>query len=552
MQKTIFFITLSITISLVAASISLASGAVDFDEGIRQCPYSEVRADNSAGNAAVISGGDMQWLSCLDKKTDAAFDTCFTNNSSGTGVDLIYWSGSGTLLKKFYNNEGRFVDYSNANDVMQKGVNTYIPAYAGLTNQQIYDQLKAMNAYDSIFSDECLVSKMFENLGLVSFTNNAGTVTANIDPRVNKVTDFSIYLDSICNVVPQPAAIGNSCRFAFAHNWTPLSLVWDDNEQSPVAAKVDLTPEKEGWHIWRGSESLPLIVYDPENKGEIKGHEQFFGQHTFGKYFADGFDALASLDLDKNGKIENAEIAPLSLWFDKNKNGISDQGEVKRMQDLGIVSLKVTSDIIDTNTGDIYARSGFERLENGKKVTGDIVDWFSKTYASKEEAEYAIARMDSEKRFAFISPAYAEPVPAKDSKKLSAIIGAWKWTMDAEFAGNASGNVKGTFLFSTQPDGGTLGKVLVETAVESKYNNVKSMLQMQALSDIKKSIGINGSVTGHFEAKRGDTAIAKTVFTLSPDGNVMHGATNEVDFDSKDGTKEVKHYTWKAYKVAKK
>ena len=81
----------------------------------------------------------------------------------------------------------------------------------------------------------------------------------------------------------------------------------------------------------------------------------------------------------------------MALWFDKNRDGISQPGEVESLSSLGVVALYYKPNRTDQKSGDIQADLGFERLVNGKLVKGASVDWFSKTFSTRQEAMVALS-----------------------------------------------------------------------------------------------------------------------------------------------------------------
>jgi hypothetical protein len=60
---------------------------------------------------------------------------------------------------------------------------------------------------------------------------------------------------------------------------------------------------------------------------------------TFWLFWMNGYEALASLGDDHDGRLKGAELAGLALWHDANSNGISEAGEVRAVADWGIVEL---------------------------------------------------------------------------------------------------------------------------------------------------------------------------------------------------------------------
>ncbi len=107
---------------------------------------------------------------------------------------------------------------------------------------------------------------------------------------------------------------------------------------------------------------LGLLVWDPERTGDIRSARQLFGGYTFQIFRANGYDALAALDDDGDGTLSGAELDGISVWFDRNSDGISTPDEVTPLRDLGIVSVAVTMDgrdgIHPTNARGVTLRDG--------------------------------------------------------------------------------------------------------------------------------------------------------------------------------------------------
>jgi hypothetical protein len=145
---------------------------------------------------------------------------------------------------------------------------------------------------------------------------------------------------------------------------------------------------------WRASDDAPLLVYDSENKGVIRKASELFGFHTFGKNWNNGYEALASLDKNGDEKLTEGELENIALWFDSNRNGISEHGEIRNLLDSGVITLYVDFDRIDPKTGFFHANRGFDRIFEGQVITLPSVDWLGKQYASQSEAA-ALLSLDS-------------------------------------------------------------------------------------------------------------------------------------------------------------
>lgn len=92
------------------------------------------------------------------------------------------------------------------------------------------------------------------------------------------------------------------------------------------------------------------LLCRPNADGTING-TCLFGTATGNE---DGYDAMATLDIDKNGYLEGAELNELRVWTDKNCNGRADEGELHTLQSLDITSIGVNHN----NYTGTYVRNG--------------------------------------------------------------------------------------------------------------------------------------------------------------------------------------------------
>ncbi len=104
-----------------------------------------------------------------------------------------------------------------------------------------------------------------------------------------------------------------------------------------VAFDLDGTGRAQRWQ-WV-QPTTAFLVWDPEHRGSINSGRQLFGSATWWVMFSDGYEALDSLDDDRDGVLDGAELQGLALWFDRNSNGVSDPGEVLPIGHFGVVGL---------------------------------------------------------------------------------------------------------------------------------------------------------------------------------------------------------------------
>ena len=93
-----------------------------------------------------------------------------------------------------------------------------------------------------------------------------------------------------------------------------------------------------------------LLVLDRNGDGIINSGGELFGDQTVlknGRKAANGFQALAELDDNKDGKfdINDAAYSQLRVWRDSDGDGYSLPDELIPLSDLGILSIHVDSSI---------------------------------------------------------------------------------------------------------------------------------------------------------------------------------------------------------------
>jgi Ca2+-binding RTX toxin-like protein len=89
-----------------------------------------------------------------------------------------------------------------------------------------------------------------------------------------------------------------------------------------------------------------FLVFDRNGNGSIDNGSELFGDSTplyIGGKAADGFAALAQEDTNRDGIVndEDAYYSQLRVWQDVNSDGITDTGELKTLEELGIAGMRV-------------------------------------------------------------------------------------------------------------------------------------------------------------------------------------------------------------------
>jgi hypothetical protein len=341
---------------------------------------------------------------------------------------------------------------------------------------------------------------------------------------------------------------------------SPIALILEPGYDIDLDVKVTQFPinpwETDSWSLWKASEQAPLLVYDPEHTGQITSGFQLFGNWTFGnksaslrsqashpatekkELWSNGYEALATLDADADGRVSGSELEPLGLWFDKNRNGVSEPGEVVPLRDADVSALFYRPDSKNPVTGDINASIGFERILNGRVVTGRSVDWF--TDSSKSIGELLTVskarRLNAGGLQSKRTASVASDKPPHSPLRLTTVPkveGVWSWSGQAK-----NERVEGFLLLQQRGN-----EIAGSAVVELRFSGPSSARAM-------KFSKITGTVTAvgdqpmlRFQVEDGNGAITNSAARLI-DGRLIGASATLIPVAGNSGSKT--SYKWTA------
>ena len=328
--------------------------------------------------------------------------------------------------------------------------------------------------------------------------------------------DGTVAFDSQCRLVTKSAVAqmcgGSAIKSRIDIEWlrgTPISLIFNLAANPLLHYTVVRFPLDPGnpdryWE-WRGSNDAPLLVYDPQHVGAITSAQQLFGNWTFGgkrmaalnagsaKAWRDGFEALAELDRDLDGKISGEELEPLGLWFDQNRDAVSQAGEVRSIRETGVTTLYVSRDKVDATTGDITSTIGYERMVDGKMVSGPAVDWSAR--GNDSASSVVLGRLlepQSAQAKGPAEPVLTDQAPYHPSSQAAArkahdlATGVWMVRVEtAQTAEQAEQGVVGLIAFDGGETEHLRGMSLIELGISGSGNVARIVKFSTLLGDIK-------------------------------------------------------------------
>ncbi|MBS2027998.1 MAG: hypothetical protein JST54_08860 [Deltaproteobacteria bacterium] len=165
---------------------------------------------------------------------------------------------------------------------------------------------------------------------------------------------------------------------------TPLVLSFD-------SARVDFTQTSGQFELGQGdakttdwvSARTPWLALDRDGNGRIDSGEELFGSLTKlpdGRRAQNGFEALAALDANHDGKLDAQDpaFAKLVLWSDADQDRRSSRGELTSLAQAGVVAIELTyvnGAACDSRSNCEGQRAGFVfRGSDGKEHRGSVID----------------------------------------------------------------------------------------------------------------------------------------------------------------------------------
>jgi hypothetical protein len=114
------------------------------------------------------------------------------------------------------------------------------------------------------------------------------------------------------------------------------------------------------------------------NNGTIDTGRELFGDNTLksdGKLAINGFDALADLDSNQDGKVDanDTDFSKLRVWQDLNQDGESQTDELKTLDQLNIQSINAAGENVLQNLGNnnqAIARGSFTFKDGHTSTAG--------------------------------------------------------------------------------------------------------------------------------------------------------------------------------------
>ncbi|HXE72066.1 MAG TPA: hypothetical protein VNO81_05355 [Candidatus Nitrosotenuis sp.] len=141
-----------------------------------------------------------------------------------------------------------------------------------------------------------------------------------------------------------------------------LRVNWNKKIDFDVDGDGDL--DRTEWLARGGGDGL--LVMDVDGDGKINGRELMNETGIQGEQnkYKDGWEKARDLfDADKDGLLKGEELKKLKVWCDENGDGVTDPGELKSLDSLGIVC-------IDTVNGSFTRKvlAGYKQVHHREEI----------------------------------------------------------------------------------------------------------------------------------------------------------------------------------------
>jgi len=144
----------------------------------------------------------------------------------------------------------------------------------------------------------------------------------------------------------------------------------DDNAAVLFDADGSGIPKRWTWI----TDDAAWLVFDRHDTRKVTSALQWFGSVTFWLFWDNGYDALRALDDDGDGQIRGAELNGFALWHDRDRDGVSDKGEVRPVASHGIVALSTRYEYDPHHPDEIaWSRHGVTFATGEVRPTYDLI-----------------------------------------------------------------------------------------------------------------------------------------------------------------------------------
>ena len=359
-------------------------------------------------------GKDLSGESFRDR-VSRAMEIALGGKTFTEKMDEIYEKSIETTSRAFDVIADKNTDWSKFGDFVYDS----LIDFADNIDNPIYNDIrnKASEAIEMVLDENTDWSKFGDFMldSLIEFTDNIDNPIYNdirnkaseaIEMFLDKNTDWSLFDDFLID----SAKDGWNWFTANLKDWfgilredgvviyDPLTLDLDGDGIETVASNGHkgalFDHSNDGIRTATGwiNKDDGLLVYDRNGDGVVNNGGELFGDNTLlknGERAANGYQALADLDDNGDGKVDAADsaFAKLRVWRDLNQDGISQEGELLTLNEAKVKALNLANKNSDRDlgNGNSLAEEGtYTDSDGNEKQMGDLnlaADHFHSRYA---------------------------------------------------------------------------------------------------------------------------------------------------------------------------
>ena len=385
---------LTVDMAAPTVAVTLPAGAVNGPKTVT-FTFSEAVAGFTNADVSVANGT----LSNVTTSNNVVWTATYTPTIGVTAASNVISVTSNSYTDVAGNNGAAGQVSFNLDTSLNGATRTSDGAGVGLTGMTngVWNSVRVYAYYNPLFVDGTVtVYRGATVVGTHTITaGDSGSYAAYLSPYTNSngglwtitsgqtgVYSVALTYNGVTKTLPQMYNVGMSTSSNYLSPLV-LDLNGDGVQTADISESVvfDLSGTgKKQVTSWVDRHD-GLLAIDLNGDGQINSGTELLGSGTQlanGNKAADGWQALTQHDTNMDGHINAADavFSQLRVWVDANGDGVTDAGELRTMDDVGIVGINLAADDAMVAQNGNYLR-GFSSYTTKDGMTHEIVDaWF--------------------------------------------------------------------------------------------------------------------------------------------------------------------------------
>jgi hypothetical protein len=385
---------LTVDMAAPTVAVTLPAGAVNGPKTVT-FTFSEAVAGFTNADVSVANGT----LSTVTTSNNVVWTATYTPTIGVTAASNVISMASNSYTDVAGNNGAAGQVSFNLDTSLNGATRTSDGAGVGLTGMTngVWNSVRVYAYYNPLFVDGTVtVYRGATVVGTHTITaGDSGSYTAYLSPYTNSngglwtitsgqtgVYSVALTYNGVTKTLPQMYNVGMSTSSNYLSPLV-LDLNGDGVQTADISESVVfdlLGTGKKQVTSWVDRHDGFLAI-DLNGDGQINSGTELLGSGTQlanGNKAADGWQALTQHDTNMDGHINAADavFSQLRVWVDANGDSVTDAGELRTMDDVGIVGINLAADDAMVAQNGNYLR-GFSSYTTKDGTTHEVVDaWF--------------------------------------------------------------------------------------------------------------------------------------------------------------------------------